>query len=397
MLEQSWPRYPTPVPDAIEARAAAGGLAAQGRRHRRAATTGSTRSSRPTRRRARAHRSHAVPGRQGAARARRSRRAMRSAPSLTAPLKKSLVAKRKALETALAATRRAAEYQVAEVTTAATYEMAELYRTLAKDLLASERPKKLKGEELEQYDALLEEQVVPLRGAGDRDPRAQRRARQDGVYDDRCARASALAELKPGALWQDGADPGCGREPRISACRALAAGALALAAARRVRLAREATGRRRPASVKRGSRRGAAAHRCASTATPAASARRRRTSAAGLAARPRGAPGRACRFDRAVKYMRAGKATEAELGLQAGRPAVPAVCSPARRMWRSCSASRASSSRPRRLLKSAVARESANAVAWTELGVTLRMRGEFQDAAASYEKAIAADPNYAPA
>ena len=48
-------------------------------------------------------------------------------------------------------------------------------------------------------------------------------------------------------------------------------------------------------------------------------------------------------------------------------------------------------------LKSAVARESGNAVAWTELGVTQRMRGEFKDAAASYEQAIAADPRYAPA
>ena len=48
-------------------------------------------------------------------------------------------------------------------------------------------------------------------------------------------------------------------------------------------------------------------------------------------------------------------------------------------------------------LKTAVQRNASNAVAWTELGATQRMRGEFQDAAASYEKAIAADPNYAAA
>jgi tetratricopeptide (TPR) repeat protein len=36
-------------------------------------------------------------------------------------------------------------------------------------------------------------------------------------------------------------------------------------------------------------------------------------------------------------------------------------------------------------------------VAWNELGATQRLRGEFPDAAASYEKAIAADSNYAPA
>jgi len=48
-------------------------------------------------------------------------------------------------------------------------------------------------------------------------------------------------------------------------------------------------------------------------------------------------------------------------------------------------------------LKSAVQRNGSSAVAWTELGATQRMRGEFQEAAASYDKAIAADPNYAAA
>ena len=41
--------------------------------------------------------------------------------------------------------KQAADYQVAEVTTAATYEMAELYRTLAKDVMSSERPKESQG------------------------------------------------------------------------------------------------------------------------------------------------------------------------------------------------------------------------------------------------------------
>jgi tetratricopeptide (TPR) repeat protein len=48
-------------------------------------------------------------------------------------------------------------------------------------------------------------------------------------------------------------------------------------------------------------------------------------------------------------------------------------------------------------LKGAVERNGASAVAWNELGATQRMRGEFPDAAASYEKAIAADSNFAPA
>jgi tetratricopeptide (TPR) repeat protein len=48
-------------------------------------------------------------------------------------------------------------------------------------------------------------------------------------------------------------------------------------------------------------------------------------------------------------------------------------------------------------LKSAVERNGSSAVAWNELGATQRLRGEFPDAAASYEKAIAADSNFAPA
>jgi tetratricopeptide (TPR) repeat protein len=48
-------------------------------------------------------------------------------------------------------------------------------------------------------------------------------------------------------------------------------------------------------------------------------------------------------------------------------------------------------------LKLAVQRNGSSAVAWTELGATQRMRGEFKEAADSYEKAIAADPNYAAA
>ena len=48
-------------------------------------------------------------------------------------------------------------------------------------------------------------------------------------------------------------------------------------------------------------------------------------------------------------------------------------------------------------LQTAVQRNGASAVAWTELGATQRLRGKFQDAADSYQKAIAADPNYAPA
>jgi cellulose synthase operon protein C len=117
---------------------------------------------------------------------------------LTAPLKKSLAVKRRALETAMDAYKRAAEYQVAEVTTAANYQMAELYRTLAKDVLASERPKNLKGDALEEYNSLLEEQVFPFEEEAIKAHELNAARAKDGVYDEWVRKSfSALAELKP--------------------------------------------------------------------------------------------------------------------------------------------------------------------------------------------------------
>jgi tetratricopeptide (TPR) repeat protein len=145
----------------------------------------------------RTERSHFLAAKAQLALAQPARDAFR-AVRLTAPLKKSLVVKRNALETAMDGYKRAAEYQVAEVTTAATYEMAELYRTLAKDLLASERPKNLKGEELEEYNALLEEQVFPFEEQAIKAHELNTARAKDGVYDESVRKSfQALAELKP--------------------------------------------------------------------------------------------------------------------------------------------------------------------------------------------------------
>jgi cellulose synthase operon protein C len=117
---------------------------------------------------------------------------------LTAPLKKSLVAKRKALEDAMNGYKKAAEYNVAEVTTAATYEMAELYRTLSKDVMSSERPKGMKGDELEEYNSLLEEQVFPFEEQAIKAHEINTARAKDGVYDEWVQKSfKVLAELKP--------------------------------------------------------------------------------------------------------------------------------------------------------------------------------------------------------
>jgi tetratricopeptide (TPR) repeat protein len=120
--------------------------------------------------------------------------------------------------------------------------------------------------------------------------------------------------------------------------------------------------------------------------------------AAASAAGPRPDPPPAARadFDRALRYMRAGNATEAELGFKQVALQYPQFAAPLvdlgllQRKQGELEQSEAS-------LKGAVGRESGNALAWTELGVTQRMRGRFKEAADSYEQAIVADPRYAPA
>jgi TolA-binding protein len=118
---------------------------------------------------------------------------------LVAPLKKSLLEKRKAMEAALKAYSQALDYQVAEVTTAATYESAELHRQLAKDLLSSERPKNLSKDELEQYNVLLEEQAFPFEENAIKLHQVNAARAKDGDYDEWVQKSfDALAQLNPG-------------------------------------------------------------------------------------------------------------------------------------------------------------------------------------------------------
>jgi tetratricopeptide (TPR) repeat protein len=133
------------------------------------------------------------------------------AVKLAAPLDRSLLAKKKALEAALAGYGRAAEYGIAAVTTEASYAMADLYRHLGQSLMESERPGDLSAEELEQYDLLLEEQAFPFeeKAIGIHEKNASRAAA--GVYDDWVRKSyAALAEMKPGRYARieslDGAD-----------------------------------------------------------------------------------------------------------------------------------------------------------------------------------------------
>ncbi len=101
-------------------------------------------------------------------------------------------------------------------------------------------------------------------------------------------------------------------------------------------------------------------------------------------------------FNRAVGMMRAGNSSEAELEFKQISVTYPQLSTPYVNLgilFRKGGHLDQSED----ALKSAVQRNGSSAIAWTELGATQRMRGEFKDAQASYEKAIAADPNYAAA
>jgi TolA-binding protein len=191
-------RYPRPVPEAVEARqklvelAAASGNQAERTRLLQELVTadagaGAERNDRTRYLAAKAQLELAQPARDAFLGTR-----------LVIPLDKSLAAKRKRMEDALAAYRKAADYGVAEVTTAANYEIAELYHSLSKDLLASERPKELTGEELEQYGLLLEEQAFPFEEQSIELHEVNAARTADGIYDEWVKKSlAALAELVP--------------------------------------------------------------------------------------------------------------------------------------------------------------------------------------------------------
>jgi tetratricopeptide (TPR) repeat protein len=199
MLEQLVARYPAPLDPAIEARQKLADYALKDNDRARYekwlheivkadADAGKSRTDRSRLYAARATLVFAEPTKQQFV-----------AVQLTAPLKKSLAAKNKALAAAIKAYTTAADYGVPEVTTASTFEIAELYRQLAKDLMKSDRPKSLSGEALEQYNVLLEEQSFPFEEKAIDIHRSNALRAQSGVYDEWVQKSfDALAEMSPG-------------------------------------------------------------------------------------------------------------------------------------------------------------------------------------------------------
>ncbi len=346
MLEKFVTDYPAPVPEAIEVRQRLAELA--GKRGdttrlqywqreiiRADAAAGAARTDRTRFLAAHAQLALATP-------ARDAFRGVR----LTAPLKKSLATKRQSLETALAAYKAAADYKVADVTTMATFEMAELYRTLATDLMASERPK-IAGDALEQYDLLLEEQAYPFEEQAISVHEANAARAKEGVYNDGVkASYAALAKLNPGRYGKTELPLDVVASLTILDPPPPATAPLAEAAA------------------------------------PEA---------------PSPPPARAVAdFDRAVGLARAGDTSGAALEFGQLSVAVPQYAA----VFFNLGVMERKANRldeAEAALRAALGRSPSNAMIASELGLTLRMAGKFGEARTAYEQAIAADDTLAAA
>jgi tetratricopeptide (TPR) repeat protein len=117
---------------------------------------------------------------------------------LREPLKDSLARKKKFMKATVKGYNEAAAYQVSAVTTEATFRIGQVYADFGQALVASERPRNLNSEELEQYEILLEEQAYPFEEKAIEVHEANAQRIAGGIYDSWVRRSMAtLAELMP--------------------------------------------------------------------------------------------------------------------------------------------------------------------------------------------------------
>jgi cellulose synthase operon protein C len=365
MLERFVVTYPTPVADSIEARqklldiAATAGNTEKVSYWQREIVTADRNAGA-----GRTDRTQYLAAKATLALASPARDAYRSIP-LSLPLKTSLARKKTAMEAALGAYKNAADYRVAEVTTLATYEIAEIYRKLGQDIMKSERPKKLAGDDLEEYNSLLEEQAFPFEEQAIATHEINKRRVKDNVYDEGVKKSyAALAELKP-ARYGKTELPGTSFDALVPP----------------------------PPPVQ------AAPPPMATPADPTAAAVPNSQTAAPVA--PAGpvipkAPARAnADFARALQMMRTDP-TQAILEFQVLTQSYPDLPGPYANLgilYRNANQMPEAEA----ALQKATEHASWDAATWNEYGLTLRQAGKFPEAKSAYEHAIAANPGYAPA
>jgi cellulose synthase operon protein C len=363
MLERFVVTYPTPVADSIEARqkladiaGTAGNLEGQRRWQREIVNADRNAGA------GRTDRTQYLAAKSQLALASPTRDEYRSIP-LALPLKTSLAKKRKAMEAALGAYKTAADYRIAEVTTLATFEIAEIYRQLGKDIMKSERPKKLAGDQLDEYNSLLEEQAFPFEEQAIKTHEINSARTREAVYDEGVKKSfAALAELKPGRYGKtemigtsfDSAVPA---PPPVQAPEPVIA---------------------TPADPTKPA--------VAGTATPA-------VPSGPVIPKP---PARATtEFTRALQLMRSDP-TQASLEFQLMTqtyPDLPGPYSNLGLLYRNANQLPEAEA----AFAKAAERASWDAATLNEYGLTLRQAGKFPEARAAYERAIKANPAYAPA
>ena len=117
---------------------------------------------------------------------------------LTLPIKKSLQAKKKAMDKVLESYRKVINYAVAEFATEASHNVGLIYAQLSSDLLDSQRPNGLDALALEQYEILLEEQALPFEEKAIELYAANAERSWKGIYDDWVKKSfDDLAKLLP--------------------------------------------------------------------------------------------------------------------------------------------------------------------------------------------------------
>ncbi|MDB5988297.1 MAG: hypothetical protein JWR16_3350 [Nevskia sp.] len=118
--------------------------------------------------------------------------------ALTAPLDKSLARRQVATQAAIDSLSRAADYRYADIKTAAAYEIGAVYRDFAEAIIASQRPNNLKGDALEQYNLLLQDQASAFDDKSIAAHAANLQSLKQGVWNDWIHRsADQLAQLSP--------------------------------------------------------------------------------------------------------------------------------------------------------------------------------------------------------
>jgi tetratricopeptide (TPR) repeat protein len=118
--------------------------------------------------------------------------------ALKEPLKQNLARKKDHMQAAIKGYKDAAAYGVAEVTTESTFRIGDIYADFGRSLMHSQRPRNLSGEEVEQYNIMLEEQAYPFeeKAIAIHETNAQRISA--GLYDDWVRQSmEKLAELLP--------------------------------------------------------------------------------------------------------------------------------------------------------------------------------------------------------